>query len=193
MKREETYNVEYIPNNIDVGINILGFNLKARFLAEGIILGVILSAITYFMIQETAVQVGTKIGTAIAVGVIGLFVGIRGLNDEPVTEFIYHAIKFSSKQRTAFYNPRVRHEAKPYIQEIQNSKREKLMNIYSQYKEKTEKSNQEKSYSYQNDNIFDSSNMYFEDDIGVIDKPVEYMSSKEKKIFKKHLKRKEKS
>lgn len=193
MKREANPDVKYIPKNYEIGVNLLGFNFKLRFLIEGTIAALIIFIIVFVILNYFNIEFATKIGYSIAFALIGLLLGIRGINDEPLTEFIGHYFKYIKRKRTAFYNPRVKKEIKPYLEQIQNNKNadvfETARSIYNKYKHKIEKNNQLKTMEYQNQNVFDKENMFFEDDIGVINKPYEYMTKKERKIYdKKHKK-----
>ena len=189
MIKDDRYIERIIPTNYKGGIPLLGFTIKVRNLIEGIIISLVLVIAT--VIVAFSIPFGkatTKIGFIIMFAGLGLVIGVKGINDEPVFEWFKNAMNFRNKRRTAFYNPKVK-KARPYTEEyeekIKNQPKEKIVSIYNKVKNKIDKGEQEKIQEFQKTNNFDIQKMYFKDDEGSYDKPIEYMNSSERKAYLK--------
>ena len=197
MKDDATRIRRPIPENYATGINVLGFNFKTRNAIEGIMLALIFAAVgALVFFQFDFIDIGTKIGFIISFGAIGLVLGLIGINDEPISVFVGNKLAFRRRKRTAFYNPRIKSEAIPYVFEYRDAKdrlpKEKIIAFYRKYKADIEKREQERMLEFQATNTFDETSMFFKDDEGIVDKPVEYMNSSEYKSYMKKVRKKEK-
>jgi len=196
-KEQEEYLIRKIPDNFENGINFAGFSFKPIFLIEGIILGAISFAITMFIISlfgKEAIN-STTIGIALVPTLGSVFLGIKGINDEPVTTFLGNLSKFNKNKRIASYNPRIRTEKKSIAENGIESNmyvlpRDKIIAIFNKVKKAISEKNIEKLEDEKNQNVFVKERMYFEDDIGIIEKPIEYMTFKEYRKYKKENRRK---
>ena len=193
---EEDYKVRKIPENFENGIHIAGFSFKPIFLIEGIILAVIAMGIAILVMKSIGMNdIGQMIGFALVFGGVALFLGLKGINDEPLTTYIKHLSEFNKGRRVAYYNPRIKVEAKSIFMEKNKEDkdaipREKIIAFFNKYKAAIDKKQQEKAKILKED--MDSGSMFFEDDIGIIKKPKKYMSEKEtKELDKKKRKIKE--
>ena len=181
MIQDENRTTHYIPENYSTGINVGGMNFKVRNFVEGIILGIITGSLSILILFYVSfIDAGTKIGIVISFALIGLVIGIVGINDEPVSVFVSNKLSFDRRKRTAFYNPHIKGDAIPYIYEYQENRenlpREKIIAFYKKYKADIEKREQEKMREFQSTNTFDETSMFFEDDEGFFAKPVEFMN-----------------
>lgn len=186
---DDRYVERTIPMNYKGGIPLLGFSIKIRNLLEGIVIAVVLVVATaILMIVIPFGKTTTKIEIVVMFGGLGLLIGVKGINDEPIFEWFKNLMSFRQKRRTAFYNPKAR-KAIPYAQEyeekIKNQPKEKIVSIYNKVKGKIDKDEQEKLLEFQKTNNFDIQRMYFKDDEGTIDKPIEYMDASERKAYLK--------
>ena len=197
MKQDEIRQQHYIPENYSTGINLIGMNFKFRNVIEGGILAVFFGIIGFIIFSKmTFLDVGTRIGLVVSVAAIGLVLGVVGLNDEPLSVYVANWIKWRKNRRSAFYNPHIKGESVPYIYEYQSEMeslpRERIMAFYRKYKSDLEKKEREKMLEFQKTNTFDETSMFFEDDEGYLEKPVEYMNPSEYKAYQKMLRKKEK-
>ena len=197
MKQDEIRQQHYIPENYSTGINLIGMNFKFRNVIEGGILAVFFGIIGFIIFSKmTFLDVGTRIGLVVSVAAIGLVLGVVGLNDEPLSVYVANWIKWRKNRRSAFYNPHIKGESIPYIYEYQSEMeslpRERIMAFYRKYKSDLEKKEREKMLEFQKTNTFDETSMFFEDDEGYLEKPVEYMNPSEYKAYQKMLRKKEK-
>lgn len=199
--KEVALEEKYIPDNYGTGVNLLGLHFSVRNFIEGIVLGVILfllNILLFFVIFNiNFINNGTKIGFAIMFGGVGLALGIKGFNDEPITVFIKNALDYKKKKRVAYYNPKFKKKYKPYLMEanenVQLLPKEKIMAIYEKYKQKVEKRNESKLLEQQKiHNNYDATRMYFYDDDESIEKPYEYMTKAERKKYDKQKRKAEK-
>ena len=196
MKQDEVRETHYIPENYSAGINFAGMNFKVRNFIEGIIMALICGLISAFVLyQITFLDFGTRIGLVISFALMGLVLGIAGINDEALSVFVSNKLSFDKRKRTAFYNPRIKDETIPYIYEYQSNReslpKEKIIAFYRNYKASIEKKEQEKMLEFQKTNTFDETSMFFEDDEGIVAKPIDYMNPSEYRKYLKELKRQE--
>lgn len=195
METYEEYKVRHIPENYGGGINILGMHFDIIFLIEGIIMAVLIFIPALYILAVSGIgDLPGIMGLSLSLSGIGLFLGIRGINDEPVTTFISNAMAFSRKRRTAYYNPRVKREAKPFkeMEEERESgilSRENAERIYEKVKDEKRKYEDRKIRQLEEKNAFDRYNMFFEDDEGIIKKPSEYIPESERKKTEKKKKK----
>lgn len=136
--RDEQYVTRHIPANFESGITVIGMSFNIRFMIEGGLLGILGGLGSYlYLTSVEAADSGTIIGISIAIGAILLVFGLKGINDEPISLFLMHLLKFSREKQTAYYNPRVKTEAKPsIIGEQETLPREKLDGFILTLKEK---------------------------------------------------------
>ena len=196
MNDNEEYQVKRIPDNFGNGINIAGFHFEVIFLIEGVVLAITTTLLSLVIMTSIGMtDIGQMLGFALVFACVSLVIGIRGVNDEPLTTFLSNVSKFNKNRRTAYYNPRIKKEAKPVTQkQLEENKdaipREKIIAFFNKYKSVLDKKQQEKAKLLEDANSFDAQNMYFEDDIGIIKRPNQYMSKEE---AEKYDKKKEKA
>ncbi|MCR5096994.1 MAG: hypothetical protein K6A70_09745 [Erysipelotrichaceae bacterium] len=194
MKQDETRKIHYIPENYATGINVAGMNFKVRNFIEGLIVSLLSALICVLILYKIPfIDFGTKIGFIISFALMGLLLGIIGINDEALSVFVSNKLRFDRRKRTAFYNPRIKEETIPYIYEYRNNReslpKEKIVAFYKAYKASIEKREQEKMREFQKTNTFDETSMFFEDDEGIVVKPVEYMNPSEYRKYQREVKR----
>lgn len=190
------YRLRKIPDNFENGINLLGFNFKPIFFIEGIVLGIICFALTIAVLFVFGIRhiSSSIIGICLVPCILAAFLGIKGINDEPLTMFIRNLRYFNCHKRTTYYNPRIKTEIKSIGDDLSNAgayilPRDRIIALFTKYKKALDEKNIKKLEEQKGTNLFIKERMYFEDDIGVIDKPIEYMSKQEYKDYKIKLKR----
>jgi len=195
----EEYCERYIPDNYENGINFAGFNFRPIFLIEGIILGIIFFALSIFLLYVCGNRRinSSTIGICLVPSVLAVVIGIKGINDEPLTTFIKNLRRFNCNKRFAYYNPRIKTEIKSIYATGEDGShyilpRDRIIALFTKYKKTLTEINIKKIEEEKGENKFIKEQMYFEDDIGVVDKPVEYMNKQEYKQYKANLKREKK-
>lgn len=195
MNNEKVRNI-YIPRNYKTGANILGFEIKVWNVLQGIVLAAVPLFIGFYLIPKnygfslTSPWLTTP--TIMFASLFG-YLGLVGIHDFTFGEYVAIVLKFKKNQRQTFYNPRAKREAITVIKEEETREelpREKIIAFYNTYKAKIDEKNREAAHKYEMENELDEENMYFEDDLGAVDKPVEYMTNKEYREYKKALKKK---
>ena len=191
----------YFPENYSTGINVLGMNFKFRNFFEGVVLAFVLAGLSIYGLSFlTFIDSGTKIGLVLSFALVGLVLGVLGINDEPISVFVMNKMRFTSRKRTAFYNPHIKTNpearkipyAYVYKQEKEAMPKERLMAFYRKYKSDLEKSEMAKMVEFQKTNTFDETTMFFKDDEGYFDKPVEYMNASEYRKYLRQVRKQEK-
>lgn len=192
----EEYRVRKIPDNFENGINFAGFNFRPIFLIEGIILGILFFGVSIGLMFAFGIRSisSSTIGICLVPSVLAIILGIKGINDEPLTTFIKNLRYFNTSKRTTYYNPRIKTEIKSIGSGGDNSgqyilPRDRIIALFTKYKKALDEKNIKRLEEEKGTNKFVQSQMYFEDDIGVVDKPIEYMSKQEYKDYKIKLKR----
>lgn len=164
---DEQYKERFIPPNFENGVNIFGLNFKAVFLIEGGVLGVISFFLFFFAIKDLfgITDFGQTAGISIAFASVIAFFGIKGINDEPLTTFLFNLMLFAKGRRTAFYNPRVKEEAVSYTKEREELDpsaeaipRERILALIDEMKEKRQ------GKAFIDESTFNPVSMQFEED-----------------------------
>lgn len=186
-KQEQPYEI-FIPENYKTKSNFLGFEVKIANVIEGFAFALIPVLIGIFLLPKIPIidsETNLSITTTFAFA-FGLF-GFIGIDDELVITWLLDILKFKQSRRIAYYNPRVKKEAHSIFAENDKQDmlpREKIIKLYENYKAQLDNKNRE--LAHEQEKQFDQAEtMYFEDDLGFINKPFEYMTAKEKKKFKK--------
>lgn len=168
--QNETYRQYYIPPNFKEGTSVLGFMVKPLYLAQAVPFILVMILIVFIPLHSLSLMAKLVILGITCIPVI--FLCITGINGDSVYRYIYNMIHFRKSRRVCLYNPRIKSEIKPLSEDplsIQTLPREKVLMFM-------EKMKKEKAESVEE---IDLDNLYFEDDEGIVEKPVEYMSSKE--------------
>ena len=186
----------YIPPNFKTGINIMGKTFSVASLTEGAVLALLPIVIVFYILPKAGVEVSWKTGSTIVTfaSVILGYLGIKGINGYSLTQFIKSIMRYRKNKRVCYYNPRIKTEASPYntsnVAE-QMLPKEKLEQFYATVKKKYDARQRAIAVEEQKGILTNRENMFFIDDAGVVDTPVEYMDSKEYKEYKKKLKKEE--
>lgn len=172
-----------IPENfVDTGRCFNGM-FKTRNLIEA---GIVCVPI-FLILMGTQMSNAEKFRT-IAIVVGGLFaLFISGINGDSVFEFLFHFASFRGAKRVAKYNPRIKHEATPgYLtKDAYILPRERIIRLYKQLTGTMDTVGEDEVSSDIHDPMYKE---FFEDDIGVVEKPYDLMNRKEKKDYRKKKK-----
>ena len=189
---EDVYRICYIPGDYKNGTHILGRTYTFSWLIQGIILGLLPAVINFIILPSARINIPFEVKTILSIvfGFILASIGINGINDESLGSFLLTYLRFRKNKRNTYYNPRVKKEMKPSLEEVRSAdemlSRDKAIIFYKRYKEEYDKKQREKVMQEQDRaNGIDTSGIYFLDDIGVIDKPVEFMTDAEYKKYQK--------
>lgn len=177
-------NTYVIPNNFgDTGRCINGL-FRTRNLVEAIILAA--PPLVFIMRSET-LNIDQKIVTTVFVSGVLFAVGVLGIAGDSLTEYLMNIIRFVRSKRIAKYNPRIKSEATPgYLtKELSELPRDKILRVLGTVAKKINEAEEPVS-----PDIYDPAYIaYFEDDLGVVEKPDDLKTRKELKAEKKERKR----
>ena len=177
-----------IPINFENGFNIAGNNFSARNIVEACILAPLTAIILLMIIGPLDVSLNFKI-TLIFTAIILVGGGaLMGLNNDPLSTFLINTIRSNLKKRVAYYNPRIKFEAKSALEdeELTKEKEQQYKSVFDKYKEQM--FNTQPTIDPKDVEI-DLTNVFFEDDIGIIDKPIEEMTKRERRQYEKAQKK----
>lgn len=191
--------VFYIPPNYDGNINMAGFTFKTRNLFEGILMA------SFGFAIGLSIMIFANLPWDIAICSILfsittmplLMLGIVGINDYSIFQWIGVFFKFLKGRTVSYYNPRIKDENVSIMMvkedEDRGLPRDRIIKAYRKFEEQINAKNsiemQENVKILLED---ENAAKFFEDDEGYVDKPVEYMTSKEYRKYLKELKRRQK-
>lgn len=178
--KEESLDELPVPINTSFDFNIGPFSFELKRLIEGIIVAGLLCGglylITTYLISIPWNYLITAYLFALAAGV---YAGVSGINGDSITGYILNMIKFQRKKRVTHYSPRVKSEKRYFTEDVTDDDyvipRERLEALYHKYVDR----NETEIDSIFREEVFDTSTMFFEDDIEVLGKPEELMSKGE--------------
>lgn len=184
--------IAQIPQNFATDNSFLGYELKFLNVIQAIGFGSIPFFITYGVITKY-IKFDNKLSvlsiTAMFAACLA-YIGFAGVDNVTPLEYLIWLIKFKKRERKTYFNPRVKKEMISLLVEQneanQTLPREKVMKMYNDFLEKRNIADQQKAHSFEENEIEEG--VYFEEDFAVMDKPVEYMTNKEIKQFKKEQK-----
>lgn len=186
--KEESRESAPIPKNFAAGDTFLGYEIKWLNLIQAIILGCIPLFVSYGFISTYFYTDGTiqfSMTMVITVGFAAF--GYFGIDNITPFEYIGNVLNFRKRKRKTFYNPRVKTEYKSiFVEKTEGNQllpKDKIMEFYKKYIEKRNQIDQQNARALFDDD-YDSS-LYFEEDFAVLDKPEEYMTTKEIKEKRK--------
>ena len=141
MSRErDELSIATIPPNFENGWNYKSYHFEKRKVIECILLGLPTYFVLYnLLFRFVKLKREYALVFAIAVAILIGTLCITGINDDFFTRHLKHVIKSSFKKRTAYYNPRIKEEARPYLEKINMQTPlvpEKIYDIYVKYSEK---------------------------------------------------------
>lgn len=188
--QDEQYDMKFIPENFETGINLFGMNFAVRNFIEGIIFGTIGIVIFYIITGLFFSKWGTRVGVTIALGLGLMVLCIRGINDEPITVFISNMLKQKRNRIFSYRDPDAKILVKPYVTTLadKNDKapQEQLLGVFNKLKKRASAKRSEQEMIFQSQNYYNADQIYFRDE-GMTgkSKPVEYMTKKELKEYQK--------
>ena len=185
-----------IPDNFNGTFNFFGFNFKTINFMEGVFLAVIFGGIlfwfTYYILYLENIGV---IAAFTAAGIAGgMFLGIKGINCDPIHTYIKHVFQQFVNRRKTQYNPRVKYEITYALTLAEEAKKDVTIgvenkSIFQQYMAKIGvNAPQMKQHAFTS-GPEETSNFIFEDDIGIVERSPEEIKKQIAKNNKKQAKK----
>lgn len=182
-----------IPENFAAEGTFLGYEIKLLNILQAGVLGIIPFLISYGLINKNfEIENGLSLFGVTALFGLGLaYLGFAGIDHVTPLEYLYRILKFKSRERKTFFNPRVKREKISLLAEQseinQTLPREKVLKMYNDFLEKRNIADQQRAHLFEENELDEDT--YFEEDFDVMEKPVEYMSDREFKQYKKEQKK----
>ena len=179
-----------IPINFENGVNAFGYNFSSRNIIEASILAPLVAIILGSVILPLDLDLNFKITTIFTAVILVGGMALMGINNDPLSTFLINTIRSNLRKRITYYNPRIKFEAKSAIEdeELTKEKEQQYKSVFDKYKEQMFNT---QSVVDPMKVELDLSNVIFEDDVGIIDKPVEEMSKRERRQYEKAKKKSE--
>lgn len=191
----EQYGKEYfIPANFRTGISFMGKSFSFESVVEATVLALVPIAVVFFILPNAGIRISWSTSSTVVTllsASLG-YLGINGINGYTVSRFIKSMFHYRKNRRVCYFNPRIKTEASPYSTAniaAQMLPREKLQEFYKKAKKNYDAKQRANAVNEQKEVLTDRKNMFFSDDLGVVDTPVEYMDKKEYKAYRKKLKK----
>lgn len=190
MSKEDRVPVYFIPKNFKTGISLFGTTFETKNIIE---MNIVCIPITIFIFFGLEYRFSTKLSIVIVIDLIVGYLCLVGINERPLFSYINSWYTFHKTRVHAYYNYRIKIEARPSFIESDEGTllpKEKLQKLYERFKEKYDEKEQAKVVQLQILIQKERESFYFLDDIGIVDKPVEYMNNKEYRKYQKLQKKK---
>lgn len=164
----------YIPPNFKEGTSVMGFMVRPLYAIQAVP-WVLLMALVFFLLLRSWSLTAKIVGFAVT-SIPVIFLCIVGLNGDSVYRFIRNAVHSNRTRRICLYNPRIKTEIKPLAMVPLNEQMQPGDRILA-FIEKMKKEKEDKQEEV------DLTNLYFQDDEGIVEKPIEYMTPKERRAY----------
>ncbi len=192
MSQVERESIYFIPKNFKTGISLFGNTFQTKNVMQ---MNIVCIPITLLVFWKTNFQFSTKLSIVILINLVLGYLCIVGINERPLFSLISSFYSYEKSKYRAYYNFRIKIEAHPTFIEVEEENllpKEKLQKIYEKFKEKYDAQQREKILRYSAQIEKDRDSIYFIDDIGIVEKPTEYMNPKEYRKYQKLQKKKQK-
>lgn len=177
-----------IPANYHNQFHFMSRPYEYKFVIQTAVLAVLATFLMWFGLIGIMNTV-TTLSVIIFVDALIIMFSMNGIQGDTFIGFLTKVIRYRKRRRVAYYNPRVKKEADPSLNmEHELLPREKLMNLYEAYKKTFDEKHQKSAEAAVSDEL-DQDTLFFQDDIGVVDKPYEYMTRKERRSYEKKQKK----
>lgn len=184
----------FLPKNFQNGISIGTRSYSPALLLQGVILALLPVLISYWILPAFGIllSVSDSLGTVLMFSTLLGYAGIHGAKGGTLLQFLKSVIRFYQSRRTAYYNPRIKAEAGIGKEKGKSEKElpgEKLQKLFAGMRRSSQKRPDPGPESEVREAEDDS--LFFEEDIGIVETPVEYMTPKEYRAYRKKLRKEE--
>ena len=172
----DEYDIGYIPPNFKEGVSILGYMVRIPYVLQAVPITAVIIGLILLLGGELSVVMKLVIGLVTCGPVLVL--AMSGIGGTSIYGYIGMVLRSKRREKVFFYNPRVKTEIKPLDDDpgsVEMLPREKIL----LYMEKR-RAGKERKAGYDRMEVGE---MYFEDDIGLADKPYSYMTPKERRAY----------
>lgn len=182
----------FIPPNYKSPATFLGHTMSMKFVIEGVILALLPVLFILFALPKLGVNL-TNTQTMVAcisMGATSGMLGCTGINSMTFPEFMAVILRYGKEKKVCYYNSRVK-DKDEYLMTVNdlNKKNEMLStDLLKGFVDKSftsVKENRIENAMQKYSNIEKPEEMFFEEDVGKIKTPWEYMTGKERKKAKK--------
>lgn len=185
----------YIPPNYQNKINLLGFiSVSYSNLIQGVILGGV-PLLLFVLYVKTVEWNNSFLTIGILMFFAGFIPGVVGVYNASLLSFLKIYSNYRKHKRLTVYNPRVKSEI--VSADYSNIKEQMLLpkdriRIWMEERKQNKITEETRKMQEQLDSFNVTDAFYFEEDEGVVDKPYEYMTAKERKVLAKQERKEEK-
>ena len=174
----DSIQVYFIPENYKGMVNLFGRSFRRNNLIQAGIFGAVIFIASFVLIHRfIPADLPDTIGWALVPAFCMAFFCITGIRGQSLLGYLSNMAEFYRTRRTAYFNPRIKLETSkkqkaaepPVFGRIRNGRLKDLSLPHA--KERPE----------QADEAVDTAQLFFEDDIGVVEKPYEYLTFRERR------------
>lgn len=189
MAKNDKESIYFIPKNFKTGISILGNTYRTKNVMQ---MNIVCIPITVFIFFGLSYRFSTKLSISIVVDLVLGYLCIIGINEKPLFSLLSSWYEYHKTKINGYYNNRIKVESRPTFIEKDEERllpKEKLQKLYAKFKEIYEEKVRDKASNLQMETKEKRNTLYFIDDIGIIEKPIEYMNPKEYRKYQRQQKR----
>lgn len=179
-RTDDGLEITYIPPNFKEGSSVFGITVKVSWVIQA--LPVVALVIIFLATIGASWSFTAKVIVFIVICGPVVMVATAGVNGDSVYGFIRNALRAKKNSRTLLYNPRVKTEIRPLSEDpfsVETLPRERILAFVEKMRQDRQESDDEEMAS---------SKIFFEDDEGIVPKPYEYMTQKERRAAQKEQK-----
>ena len=177
-----------IPANYHNQFHFMNRPYEYKFVLQTGILTISATLLMWFGLIKVFSTV-TALSVIIFADALIIIFSMNGIQGDTFIGFLLKVLRYKKRRRVAYYNPRVKKEADPgFTKEHELLPREKLMNLYNIYKKNFDEKHQRNAEAAVSDELKHEV-LFFQDDIGIVDKPYEYMTRKERRDYERNQKK----
>ncbi len=174
--------IYFIPENYKGMVNLLGRSVRRNNLIQAGIFGITSFILSFILIRHSLTRdlsesVGWALVPAFSIG----FFCISGIKGQSLLGYLSNMLAYYRSRRTAYFNPRIKREKPVYKDREGQTAVRKLKDAAK----KTVLHPAKIRVTAGSSDGIDPSMLYFEDDIGCVEKPYEYMTLRERYQRKK--------
>ncbi len=158
-------------------VNIFGRSVRRNNLLQAVLFSTLIFAAAFVLIRQFITQdLSESIGWALVPAFSMAFFCITGIRGQSLLGYLSNMLAYYRSRRTAYFNPRIKREEPVYA----NREGQPAVRKLRDAAEKAVLHPAKIRATADSSDGIDPSTLYFEDDIGCVEKPYEYMTLRER-------------
>lgn len=178
-KNEEKAYPFIIPANFYNQFHLMGQPFEYKFVLQTVVIVAVISVVLWTLLNKVMSWV-YALSIILTIDALIALLSLNGIQGDTFIAYISKVLRYNSHKRIAYYNPRIKVEAESDLMaDRETQPKDKLTMMLENYKKSLDKKHQQAAEEILAEKDTQDE-LYFQDDIGVVDKPYEYMTRKER-------------